>query len=162
MFSFQSSHLASVIKFLLSQEEKSFYVKALLCHWVDIIERLRRSSTRFLFLCRFDEQRLTLRIHRGRGSVHNGSNNGNSRSPDSSSRSSVKREKIKISVSYPSTETLNTKCNTLERTPSRCSQMSVHYSNGQTQTQLCPRNTHLKVNYIWTQVTFADPPKRSD
>ncbi|XP_011065318.1 PREDICTED: probable G-protein coupled receptor No9 isoform X2 [Acromyrmex echinatior] len=96
---------------------------------------------------RFDEQRLTLRIHRGRGSVHNGSNNGNSRSPDSSSRSSVKREKIKISVSYPSTETLNTKCNTLERTPSRCSQISVHYSNGQTQTQLCPasRNTHLKV-----------------
>ncbi|KAG5307294.1 GPR9 protein, partial [Acromyrmex charruanus] len=99
---------------------------------------------------RFDEQRLTLRIHRGRGSVHNGSNNGNSRSPDSSSRSSVKREKIKISVSYPSTETLNTKCNTLERTPSRCSQISVHYSNGQTQTQLCPasRNTHLKVGGV--------------
>jgi len=107
-----------------------------------------RTQCIFLFLYRFDEQRLTLRIHRGRGSVHNGSNNGNSRSPDSSSRSSVKREKIKISVSYPSTETLNTKCNTLERTPSRCSQISVHYSNGQTQTQLCPasRNTHLKVN----------------
>lgn len=96
---------------------------------------------------RFDEQRLTLRIHRGRGSVHNGSNNGSPRSPESNSRSSVKREKIKISVSYPSTETLNTKCNTLERTPSRCSQTSVHYSNGQTHSQLCPspRNTHLKV-----------------
>lgn len=106
------------------------------------------SEQRRLF-SRFNEQRLTLRIHRGRGSVHNGSNNGsNTRSPESSSRSSVKREKIKISVSYPSTETLNTKCNTLERTPSRCSQISVHYSNGQTQTQLCPasRNTHLKVN----------------
>ncbi|XP_076394686.1 octopamine receptor in mushroom bodies isoform X6 [Megachile rotundata] len=96
---------------------------------------------------RFDEQRLTLRIHRGRGSVHNGSNNGSPRSPESNSRSSMKREKVKISVSYPSTETLNTKCNTLERTPSRCSQTSVHYSNGQTHSQLCPtpRSTHLKV-----------------
>lgn len=102
-------------------------------------------------LCRrFDEERLTLRIHRGRGSVHNGSNNGSPRSPESNSRCSVKREKIKISVSYPSTETLNTKCNTLERTPSKCSQTSVHYSNGQTHSQLCPtpRSTHLKVTFV--------------
>ncbi|TGZ32641.1 Uncharacterized protein DBV15_09081, partial [Temnothorax longispinosus] len=117
----------------------------------------------FLFLCRFDEQRLTLRIHRGRGSVHNGSNNGNSRSPDSSSRSSVKREKFKISVSYPSTETLNTKCNTLNRTPSRCSQISVHYSNGQTQTQLCPasQNTHLKVGGVNRVGSSKRPSRRS-
>lgn len=128
----------------------------------DIIENAYAGARRiFLFLCRFDEQRLTLRIHRGRGSVHNGSNNGNSRSPDSSSRNSVKREKIKISVSYPSTETLNTKCNTLERTPSKCSQISVHYSNGQTQTQLCPasRNTHLKVNWILTSSIRASLSK---
>ncbi|XP_014486016.1 PREDICTED: probable G-protein coupled receptor No9 [Dinoponera quadriceps] len=114
--------------------------------------------------CRFDEQRLTLRIHRGRGSLQNGSNNGNStRSPDSSSRCSVKREKIKISVSYPSSETLNTKCNTLERTPSRCSQISVHYSNGQTQTQLCPvsRNTHLKVGGVNRVGSSKRPSRRS-
>ncbi|XP_058808020.1 octopamine receptor Oamb isoform X2 [Phymastichus coffea] len=93
-----------------------------------------------------DEQRLTLRIHRGRGtSDHNGSN-GSPRESDS--RSPSKRDRIKISVSYPSTETLNTKCNnSLERTPSKCSQVSVHYANGQTQSQLCPssKSTHLKV-----------------
>ncbi|KAL2725085.1 octopamine receptor Oamb-like isoform X1 [Vespula squamosa] len=112
---------------------------------------------------RFDEQRLTLRIHRGRGSVHNGSNNGSPRSPDYSTRSSVRKEKIKISVSYPSTETLNTKCNTLERTPSRCSQVSVHYSNGQTQTQLCPssRSTHLKVGGINRVGSMRRPSRRN-
>lgn len=106
-------------------------------------------------LFRFDEHRLTLRIHRGRNSIHNG--NGNSRSPDSSGRNSVKREKIKISVSYPSTETLDTKCNTLERTPSRCSQISVHYSNGQSQTQLCSpsRNAYLKVELTITIETLT-------
>ncbi|XP_043273223.1 octopamine receptor Oamb isoform X2 [Venturia canescens] len=112
---------------------------------------------------RFDEQRLTLRIHRGRGSVHNGSsNNGSPRSPESG-RSSVRRERIKISVSYPSTETLNTKCNTLERTPSRCSQVSVHYSNGQTQSQLCPssKNTHLKVGGINRVGSNKRPSRRS-
>ncbi|XP_076394687.1 octopamine receptor in mushroom bodies isoform X7 [Megachile rotundata] len=112
---------------------------------------------------RFDEQRLTLRIHRGRGSVHNGSNNGSPRSPESNSRSSMKREKVKISVSYPSTETLNTKCNTLERTPSRCSQTSVHYSNGQTHSQLCPtpRSTHLKVSDINRVGSTRRPSRRS-
>ncbi|XP_076301307.1 octopamine receptor in mushroom bodies isoform X3 [Lasioglossum baleicum] len=113
---------------------------------------------------RFDEQRMTLRMHRGRGSVHNGSNNGSPRSPESNSRSSVKKEKIKISVSYPSTETLNTKCNTLERTPSRCSQVSVHYSNGQTQSQLCPttpRSTHLKVGGINRVGSTRKPSRRS-
>ncbi|XP_020278898.1 octopamine receptor Oamb [Pseudomyrmex gracilis] len=110
---------------------------------------------------RFDEHRLTLRIHRGRNSIHNG--NGNSRSPDSSGRNSVKREKIKISVSYPSTETLDTKCNTLERTPSRCSQISVHYSNGQSQTQLCSpsRNAYLKVDNINRIGSSKRPSRRS-
>ncbi|XP_033324581.2 octopamine receptor in mushroom bodies isoform X2 [Megalopta genalis] len=117
------------------------------------------------FGSRFDEQRMTLRMHRGRGSVHNGgsSNNGSPRSPESNSRSSVKKEKIKISVSYPSTETLNTKCNTLERTPSRCSQISVHYSNGQTQSQLCPtpRSSHLKVSGINRVGSTRKPSRKS-
>lgn len=90
-----------------------------------------------------------MRIHRGRGSVHNGGHNSTSpKSPESSNNPSGRRDKIKISVSYPSTETLNTKCNTLERTPSKCSQVSVHYSNGQTQNQLSTRNTHLKVKFF--------------
>ncbi|XP_066587391.1 octopamine receptor Oamb [Prorops nasuta] len=112
---------------------------------------------------RFDEQRLTLRIHRGRGSVHNGSNNGSPRSPESSRSGATRKEKIKISVSYPSTETLNTKCNTLERTPSKCSQISVHYSNGQTQSQLCPstpRSTHLKVGGGINRVGSTRRPSR--
>ncbi|XP_034940044.1 octopamine receptor Oamb [Chelonus insularis] len=111
---------------------------------------------------RFDEQRLTLRIHRGRGSVYNGGNNTSPKSPESSRSASVRKDKIKISVSYPSTETLNTKYNTLERTPSRCSQMSVHYnSNGQTQSHLCPtsRNTHLKVGGV-VRVGSARRPSR--
>lgn len=148
LFSRVVSFTSLRLSFFTAREREPFY-ESFIMLLTGIIENVYAGARRiFLFLCRFDEQRLTLRIHRGRGSVHNGSNNGNSRSPDSSSRSSVKREKIKISVSYPSTETLNTKCNTLERTPSRCSQISVHYSNGQTQTQLCPasRNTHLKVN----------------
>ncbi|XP_011505607.1 PREDICTED: probable G-protein coupled receptor No9 isoform X2 [Ceratosolen solmsi marchali] len=100
---------------------------------------------------RFDEQRLTLRIHRGRASEYNRSNGSPRSSECTNSRSPSRRERIKISVSYPSTETLNTKCNSaLERTPSRCSQSSVHYSNGQTQSQLFPssRGTHLKVGSI--------------
>ncbi|KAF7991191.1 hypothetical protein HCN44_002753 [Aphidius gifuensis] len=109
----------------------------------------RTTKSSKMFGSRFDEQRLTLRIHRGRGSVHNGGHNSTSpKSPESSNNPSGRRDKIKISVSYPSTETLNTKCNTLERTPSKCSQVSVHYSNGQTQNQLSTRNTHLKVGGI--------------
>lgn len=71
---------------------------------------------------RFDEQRLTLRIHRGRGSNYNESahNNNNSNgsthstttslgsaSPERLSRFSTrKHEKVKISVSYPSNENI--------------------------------------------------------
>ncbi|KAK0182771.1 hypothetical protein PV327_000872 [Microctonus hyperodae] len=113
---------------------------------------------------RFDEQRLTLRIHRGRGSVRNGGHSSGTRSPESSRNASVRHDKIKISVSYPSTETLNTKCNTLERTPSKCSQISVHYnSNGQTQSQLCStsKNTHLKVGGINRVGSTRRPSRRS-
>ncbi|XP_008558339.1 octopamine receptor Oamb isoform X1 [Microplitis demolitor] len=116
---------------------------------------------------RFDEQRLTLRIHRGRGSVYNGgANNSNTspKSPEANRSASVRKDKIKISVSYPSTETLNTKCNTLERTPSKCSQISVHYnSNGQTQSHLCPssRSTHLKVGGINRVGSSRRPSRRS-
>lgn len=67
---------------------------------------------------RFDEQRLTLRIHRGRGSNYHESNLSNgsthststsigSSSPERLSRLSTKRhERIKISVSYPSSENI--------------------------------------------------------
>lgn len=85
---------------------------------------------------RFDEQRLTLRIHRGRGSVMQGSSGSNSttttnsasnsvnnspggKSPDSRiNRSSSRRiergkarGKIKISVSYPSSEGISSSVN---------------------------------------------------
>lgn len=68
---------------------------------------------------RFDEQRLTLRIHRGRSHQHHESPHSNgsapstatsigSPSPERLSRFSTrKHEKIKISVSYPSNENLS-------------------------------------------------------
>lgn len=64
---------------------------------------------------RFDEQRLTLRIHRGRGrdeSASNGSTHSTTTSIGSSSPerhskfSTRKHDKIKISVSYPSSENI--------------------------------------------------------
>lgn len=67
---------------------------------------------------RFDEQRLTLRIHRGRGSNHNesphtnGSTNSTTTSIGSASPERLakyttrKHDKIKISVSYPSSENI--------------------------------------------------------
>lgn len=67
---------------------------------------------------RFEEQRLTLRIHRGRGSNYNESPHSNgshststslgSASPERLSRYSTrKHEKVKISVSYPSSENIS-------------------------------------------------------
>ncbi|XP_059611089.1 octopamine receptor Oamb [Phlebotomus argentipes] len=85
---------------------------------------------------RFDEQRLTLRIHRGRGSnLHesphsNGSTHSTSTnvsaSPDRHSRFSTrnKHEKIKISVSYPSSENLASPTNA---NPNAL--YAVHYSS---------------------------------
>lgn len=85
---------------------------------------------------RFDEQRLTLRIHRGRGSNYHESSQSNgsthststsigSTSPERHSKFSTrKHEKIKISVSYPSSENISSpstqKSNVL---------YAVHYSS---------------------------------
>lgn len=69
---------------------------------------------------RFEEQRLTLRIHRGRGSNYHESPNSNSGSTHSTTTSigsasperlsrftTRKHEKVKISVSYPSSENIS-------------------------------------------------------
>jgi octopamine receptor len=72
---------------------------------------------------RFEEQRLTLRIHRGRGSKYQESPHSNgsthstttsigSASPERLSRFSTrKHEKVKISVSYPSSENISSPTN---------------------------------------------------
>lgn len=108
---------------------------------------------------RFDEQRLTLRIHRGRGSNYHESSMSNgsthstttslcSSSPERHSKFSTrKHDKVKISVSYPSTENLaisptqTTKPNVL---------YAVHYSsNGRdlTSSQLF-RGGPKETNYL--------------
>ncbi|KAK9501463.1 hypothetical protein O3M35_012179 [Rhynocoris fuscipes] len=71
---------------------------------------------------RFDEQRLTLRIHRGRGSVMQGSSGSNSTTTTNSAgttttsaggkspvekKSTRRHERIKISVSYPSSDAIS-------------------------------------------------------
>jgi octopamine receptor len=72
---------------------------------------------------RFEEQRLTLRIHRGRGSNYHESPHSNgsthstttslgSASPERLSRFTTrKHEKVKISVSYPSSENISSPTN---------------------------------------------------
>lgn len=72
---------------------------------------------------RFEEQRLTLRIHRGRGSNYHESPHSNgsthstttslgSASPERLSRFATrKHEKVKISVSYPSSENISSPTN---------------------------------------------------
>lgn len=71
---------------------------------------------------RFDEQRLTLRIHRGRGSVMNSSGSNSTGNNSATNANSVpnsltnspgksprgRRERIKISVSYPSSDAIST------------------------------------------------------
>lgn len=111
---------------------------------------------------RFDEQRLTLRIHRGRGSStrqqqlygsphSNGSNSTTTTTGSASPSPRGKHERVKISVSYPSSENLSPSPNLLSVVPSSpTSQASyaVHYSvNGKdtTSTNLCRRETHLRV-----------------
>lgn len=87
---------------------------------------------------RFDEQRLTLRIHRGRGSVMQGSSGSNSTTTTNSATNSVvnsttnspgggksprrerRHERIKISVSYPSSDAISSVVNnnsTAEKSP---------------------------------------------
>ncbi|KAI4461737.1 hypothetical protein MML48_5g00015218 [Holotrichia oblita] len=114
---------------------------------------------------RFDEQRLTLRIHRGRGSSSrrqqhgsphsNGSNSTTTTTGSASPSPRGRHERVKISVSYPSSENLtpsNTGPQLLAVTPtSPTGQASytVHYSvNGKetTATNLCRRDNHLKVS----------------
>lgn len=123
---------------------------------------------------RFDEPRLTLRIHRGRGSMlhhgsphSNGSNSttttGSASSPASSRSHRGTHERIKISVSYASTENLGptnppNPCTTALSTPTSPStghpMYTVHYTaNGKEQTTSSlfrdhlhqTTNTHLRV-----------------
>ncbi|KAG8291774.1 G-protein coupled receptor activity protein [Homalodisca vitripennis] len=141
---------------------------------------------------RFDEQRLTLRIHRGRGSVMQGSSGSNSttttnstansvnnspgggKSPDTrvhraSNRRSEKgasrtHEKIKISVSYPSSDAISSVANNNTSPPggsvnsksgsfssssptSSGPQYAVHYQNSNTNTlfRSSDANCHLRV-----------------
>lgn len=88
---------------------------------------------------RFDEQRLTLRIHRGRGSVMQGSSGSNSTTTTNSAANSVvnsttnspggpgaksprkerRHERIKISVSYPSSDAISSVVNNNGTTPDK-------------------------------------------
>lgn len=86
---------------------------------------------------RFEEQRLTLRIHRGRGSNYHESPHSNgsthstttslgSASPERLSRFSTrKHEKVKISVSYPSSENISSPTN--NQTSNQL--FAVHYTS---------------------------------
>lgn len=142
---------------------------------------------------RFDEQRLTLRIHRGKGSVMQGSSGSNSttttnsgansvhsspggkRSPDTRTRKASSRmsergtgrthEKIKISVSYPSSDAISSVANNSNSPPggsvnsnsksgsfsstsptSSGPQYAVHYQNSNTNTIFrSSENCHLRV-----------------
>lgn len=93
---------------------------------------------------RFEEQRLTLRIHRGRGSnYHESPHNSNgsthstttslgSASPERLSRFTTrKHEKVKISVSYPSSENISSPTN--NQTSNQL--YAVHYTVNGRETQ---------------------------
>lgn len=106
---------------------------------------------------RFDEQRLTLRIHRGRGSSDkrphgsphsNGSNSTTTSSVSPSPSTRGKHERVKISVSYPSSENLSPNPNLLA--PASPTQFAVHYSvNGKdTTTALYKRENQLRVQRL--------------
>lgn len=92
---------------------------------------------------RFEEQRLTLRIHRGRGSNYHESPHSNgsthstttslgSASPERLSRFTTrKHEKVKISVSYPSSENISSPTN--NQTSNQL--FAVHYTVNGKETQ---------------------------
>lgn len=93
---------------------------------------------------RFEEQRLTLRIHRGRGSNYHESPHSNggsthstttslgSASPERLSRFTTrKHEKVKISVSYPSSENISSPTN--NQTSNQL--YAVHYTVNGKETQ---------------------------
>ncbi|XP_060527764.1 octopamine receptor Oamb [Cylas formicarius] len=116
---------------------------------------------------RFEQQRLTLRIHRGRGSsnrVPHGSPNGSSYTATTTSSASPsprgRHERVKISVSYPSNENISSATSSPQllavtpTSPSGHPSYVVHYSvNGKdsSTTSLCNRRSqqnsdqHLKV-----------------
>lgn len=117
---------------------------------------------------RFDDQRLTLRIHRGRGSNHHESSHSNgstqstttslgSASPERLSKfiTQRKHEKVKISVSYPSSDNLE---NISSSSTHGTSQLyAVHYTINGKETQashLCRANsTSSKRSSITSQNT---------
>ncbi|XP_051862663.1 octopamine receptor Oamb isoform X1 [Drosophila albomicans] len=129
---------------------------------------------------RFEEQRLTLRIHRGRGSNQQDSmhSNGSTQSttttlgtpsPERLSKYATRRlhhqhDKIKISVSYPSSENINelaqSETSSHERRPSSNALFSVHYngSHGResTESQLY-RQQHHGGSTCYLQVSKALP-----
>lgn len=110
---------------------------------------------------RFEEQRLTLRIHRGRGSStkHHGSPHSTGSNSTTTTTGSAspsprgKHERVKISVSYPSTENVSSHSTPHLLTVSPTSPLgqatyAVHYTaNGKdiTTTNLGRKNSHLKV-----------------
>lgn len=121
------------------------------------------SGTRSRLGNRFDEERLTLRIHRGRGSSsrqHHGSphsNGSNSTTTTTGSASPSPRgrhERVKISVSYPSSENLspNPTPHLLAVTPTSPTAQptyAVHYTvNGKetAKTSVCRRDNLLRVH----------------
>ncbi|KAH8311547.1 hypothetical protein KR044_006839 [Drosophila immigrans] len=129
---------------------------------------------------RFEEQRLTLRIHRGRGSNQQDSmhSNGSTQSttttlgtpsPERLSKYATRRlhhqhDKIKISVSYPSSENINelaqSDTSSHDRRPSSNALFSVHYngSHGResTESQLY-RQQHHGGSTCYLQVSKALP-----
>ncbi|KAF5301948.1 hypothetical protein FQR65_LT08683 [Abscondita terminalis] len=125
---------------------------------------------------RFDEQRLTLRIHRGRGSstkhLHGsphstGSNSTTTTTGSASPSPRGKHERVKISVSYPSTENVSSHSTPHLLTVSPTSPLgqatyAVHYTaNGKevTSTSLYRKDNHLRVqNRLGSQ--DKKPPRR--
>ncbi|XP_017856180.1 PREDICTED: octopamine receptor Oamb-like isoform X2 [Drosophila arizonae] len=128
---------------------------------------------------RFEEQRLTLRIHRGRGSNQQDSlhSNGSTQSttttlgtpsPERLSKYATRRlhhqhDKIKISVSYPSSENINEMAQaepTHERRTSGNALFSVHYNGAHgresTESQLY-RQQHHGGSSCYLQVGKALP-----
>jgi octopamine receptor len=116
---------------------------------------------------RFDEQRLTLRIHRGRGSSgkrHHGSPHSNGSNSTTTTTGSVspspstrgRHERVKISVSYPSNDNLSPPPNphllaVAPSSPTTQASYAVHYSvNGKdaTSTSLYRRENQLRVQRL--------------
>lgn len=152
---------------------------------------------------RFDESRLTLRIHRGRGSsVRHGANSNSTctlattsacnsaenspslRSPDHRlRRASTKRldkghDRVKISVSYPSTDCLNTipimnnlsplrEPLTNERTgsfssssPSNSGNLYVHYAGGENNSVFHSKEPTCHLRVGGGRLSETTPPRR--